>query len=584
MGTGLGRIYRVRRSDFKPSPLPRTADMSNAELLSQVGSDNGALRDLASQQLLWRLHDPKQPAEAKVLEGVVASAEKLLQSAPAPAVRAQSLGMLAGLERIRMPALRSALADADPRVRRYAIVLAEPYLAEANGPVAELLTALSREEDAGVLVQWSLSLGKAKHAAAEQALQTIAVKAASDVWLAKSLALVNEQFVDATLTGLLKATQTTSGEISPNAQMALEQTISALWTRASDAQQAALLATYFGDRTAQASNISAIQALLLSSVAPADIDQLTKDAALKSQIVATLKLARERLFAENVPTEERLRLVPLVTLLPASSKAALEDLTRLIGPQEPASIQQMALSVARRFKADETAEVMLQKWPELLPEVRSSVAALLLERRNWADHFVGALEKGAVKANDLDASITDRLRKYGDQNLQARTARVLGQPPNADRAKVVEDMLARLPGSGDVARGEKHFADHCAVCHRATPERPIVGAPLENITNWTRQQWVVAILDPSRTIEPKYHQYAILTKEGQTLFGVIEDRSTHHLTLVAPDGKRHDVELSEIERLKDQGVSLMPEGLETKLDAQAMADLLAYLQTLSARK
>ncbi len=111
-----------------------------------------------------------------------------------------------------------------------------------------------------------------------------------------------------------------------------------------------------------------------------------------------------------------------------------------------------------------------------------------------------------------------------------------------------------------------------------------MGAPLENITNWNREQWVVAILDPSRTIEPKYHQYALITKDGRTLSGLIEDRSTHHLTLVAPDGKRHEIELTDIERLKDQGVSLMPEGLESKFDAQAMADLLAYLQTLSARK
>ncbi len=136
-------------------------------------------------------------------------------------------------------------------------------------------------------------------------------------------------------------------------------------------------------------------------------------------------------------------------------------------------------------------------------------------------------------------------------------------------------MLARLPASSDAVRGEKHFVDHCAVCHRAAPDRPIVGAPLENITNWNREQWVVAILDPSRTIEPKYHQYALITKDGRTLSGLIEDRSTHHLTLVAPDGKRHEIELTDIERLKDQGVSLMPEGLESKFDAQAMADLLA---------
>ena len=330
--------------------------------------------------------------------------------------------------------------------------------------------------------------------------------------------------------------------------------------------------------------MSALEVLLLSSVASSDIDQLTKDAQLKAQIASAVQAARKQLFMDSTPADQRVRLVPLVTLLPDSPANALGDIARLLGPQQTPAIQQAALTAARRLKADDTATVLLGKWSELLPDVRTSVCSLLLERRNWGDKLVAALEEGAVKVNDLDAANVERLRNYGDGNMRSRTARVLGQPPNADRAKVVKEMLAKLPSSGDAKRGDKNFVDHCAVCHRGTPEKPIVGAPLENITNWNREQWVVAILDPSRTIEPKYHQYVLITKDGRTLSGLIEDRSTHDLTLVAPDGKRHEIELTEIERLKDQGVSLMPEGLETKLDAQSMADLLAYLQTLSSRK
>ncbi len=264
------------------------------------------------------------------------------------------------------------------------------------------------------------------------------------------------------------------------------------------------------------------------------MEQLSKNAALKSQLIKSVATSREQLFNANLSEAERVRLVPLVTVLRDSTEQALVDLVRLLGPQEPASVQQAALSAARKLRADQTAALMLEKWPELLPEVRSSVCGLLLERTAWGQQLVAALEKGTVKANDLDTAVVERLRKYGDAALQARTAAVLGKPPSADRAKVVQDMLARLPASSDAVRGEKHFVDHCAVCHRAAPDRPIVGAPLENITNWNREQWVVAILDPSRTIEPKYHQYALITKDGRTLSGLIEDRSTHHLTWSPP--------------------------------------------------
>lgn len=582
MGTGLGRIYRVHKDDYKPAPLPRTADMSIDKLLELMRSDNGAARDLAAQQLLWRLKDPTQPAAPADITKAVESLRQTLQRGSRPDARAQALGTLAGLERIDLPTLEIALADADGRVRRFAVMLSEPWINKADGSLQPLLKSLETENDLGVLVQWSLSLGGSQQMTASDALERIAAHATSSPWLAKSLALVNDAFVDATLSGLIKAAQSGGGR-EPKAQLAAEQAINALWSRASAEKQTQLLSTVFSSAAKDASGINELQVLLLSSLASADVPQLAKNSLLKAQVALAVQVARKQLFSAELPDAQRAKFVPLVTVLPDAPGDALQDIARLLGPQEPTLIHQAALNAARRMKAEATATVLLEKWTELLPDVRSSVCTLLLERRNWGEQLILALENGSVKANDLDATILERLRKYGDDKLQARTNRILGQPPNSDRVKVVQDMLAKLPKASDAVRGEKHFTDHCAVCHRGTADRPIVGAPLENITNWNRDQWVVAILDPSRNIEPKYHQYAVVTKDGRTLSGLIEDRSTHHLTLVAPDGKRHDIELSEIERLKDQGVSLMPDGLETKLDGQAMADLLAYLLTLSKR-
>ncbi len=558
--------------------------MSTEELLKAMQSDNGALRDLAAQQLLWRSSDPAKPLKEPVVQSLAASLQQVLTEAPDPAVRCQALGTLAGMQRLSEAALASGLADADPRVRRYAVTLTEPQMVSPDQNLDGYLTTLTQEQDVGVLLQWSLSLGAAQHPSAVKALELIASRASSDMWLAKSLALVSDPHVDAVLGGLLKSLSNEKPELPPNARAACEQSISSLWVRASAATQARLLAGAFKRSPSDDGAMSAVQMVMLTAAAATDATAITKEPLLNEQIMQAVATARTRLFADETSESQRVKLVPLITLLRSSSSEALNDIARLLGPQQPPSVQQAALNAARRLKADDTASALLEHWSELLPEVRSSVCGLLLERRGWGEQFVVALENGKVKANDLDAAIVERLRTYGDGNLQARTARVLGQPPNADRAKVVQEMLTKMPMRGDTGRGEKQFVDHCAVCHRGTPDKPIVGAPLENIANWTREQWVVAILDPSRTIEPKYHQYVVATKDGRVLSGLIEDRSTHHLTLVAPDGKRHEIELSEIERLKDQGVSLMPDGLETKLDAAAMSDLVAYLETLKTRK
>ncbi len=156
-GTGLGRLYRIRSKNFQPNPLPKTEQMSKAELLSALASDNGALRDLAQQQLLWRsLPAGKQEIPAK-RNGEQLSSQQLSEDvaglaidSPRPAVRAQALGLLAGLGRLDDTTLTRAAKDADPRVRRYAASLAKKPILPAS---------TKDETDSGVLLQWALTLG-----------------------------------------------------------------------------------------------------------------------------------------------------------------------------------------------------------------------------------------------------------------------------------------------------------------------------------------------------------------------------------------------------------------------------------------
>ncbi|MCC6510309.1 MAG: neutral/alkaline non-lysosomal ceramidase N-terminal domain-containing protein, partial [Pirellulaceae bacterium] len=171
-GTGLGRIYRVRREDFKPTALPLTDKMSDDELLKTLASDNGAARDLAAQQILWRSTASASPTLVQQLKA-------LLTESQLPSVRAQVLGTLQGLSQVDQATLAIGLKDADPRVRRYAVTLAEPTLADAspNKPgsdLSALANLAGQEKDAGVLLQLALSLGGAANPAAHGLLESVA--------------------------------------------------------------------------------------------------------------------------------------------------------------------------------------------------------------------------------------------------------------------------------------------------------------------------------------------------------------------------------------------------------------------------
>ncbi len=187
-----------------------------------------------------------------------------------------SAGYIGRIEQSQPRFIAKIVGDEDPRVRRYAVTLAEPIMADASGQLESLLSKVESERDAGVLLQWSLSLGGANHPAAGKALESIASKAALDPWLAKSLALVNEQFVDSTLTGLLKAAGSSLDNAQPNTRAALEQTINSLWSRSGQSRQVQLLGTYFTGSNSDASPMSSLQVLLLSSLASADMEQLSR--------------------------------------------------------------------------------------------------------------------------------------------------------------------------------------------------------------------------------------------------------------------------------------------------------------------
>jgi hypothetical protein len=54
------------------------------------------------------------------------------------------------------------------------------------------------------------------------------------------------------------------------------------------------------------------------------------------------------------------------------------------------------------------------------------------------------------------------------------------------------------------------------------------------------------------------------------------------ITLVGQEGKQLDLRRNEIESIQSSGKSLMPEGMEKDLTPQELADVIAYIRTLSA--
>lgn len=71
--------------------------------------------------------------------------------------------------------------------------------------------------------------------------------------------------------------------------------------------------------------------------------------------------------------------------------------------------------------------------------------------------------------------------------------------------------------------------------------------------------------------------YIAVTVSGTTHNEVIISESSTSITLRRAEAKENSLLRADVKMLRDTGRSLMPEGLEKRIDLQGMADLIAWL-------
>jgi len=574
-GEALGRLYRVRRRDYQPSLLPNVASMNGEQLIESLVSNNGALRDLAQFQFLWRSSAERQSLIPIIRERALASTD--------PAVRLQCFATLVAGGLATSDDVASAIADRDPRVVPFAIRSSESFIEKHPDLIRAIANRTNDELGPEVDLQILLSLGAlGKLAAGDEAtkipIASIIARHLTDPWIVRAIPLVHDSLIPSTIEAVMVAIDAAQ-DFSTDQWSELETCIQRLLNRTSMESKQLWMSRYFSDNT-NASNqeLSAAKLLLLGGMASST---KTSNRAGNQGLFANLSIVestRSKILDSNIESKLRSRFINLLGHGLGSVDIELDMLAKLLGPDQPPEVQESAMAAIRRIDDPRAADVLLAKWTSMTADARRNVCATLLQRKPWIEKLVLALEDSSIKVRDLDAATIQQLRSKGDRSLMARCEKILGRPANLDRARLVDDYLGRLNASTDRMRGEKLYLQHCAACHLAKPSKPIVGPPLENLKHWTTDQWLTAVLDPNRNLEPKYHQYSVLTTNGQVFSGVIESQTSSAVVLAMSDGSRREILLTDIETLKDMGISLMPEGIETSLSPDQLSDLLDFVR------
>ena len=155
---------------------------------------------------------------------------------------------------------------------------------------------------------------------------------------------------------------------------------------------------------------------------------------------------------------------------------------------------------------------------------------------------------------------------------------ILPKPTTADRAKVIADYAQVAGLKGDAARGHTLFQQQCAICHRMRGEGQDIGPDLGMTADKPLDWLLTAIFDPNAAIEPRYQAQTLKLKSGAEFTGIVAAETANNLTLRLPGGTDIPALRSDIASQTASGKSLMPEGLESVLKPQDLADILAALR------
>ena len=231
----------------------------------------------------------------------------------------------------------------------------------------------------------------------------------------------------------------------------------------------------------------------------------------------------------------------------------------------------------KKINRPKVAEILVGRWAGLGPGLRAETLNLLFSRAGWLEALVGALEQGRIPKAQIALPQQQQLLNHKDSRIKQRAARLF--QVNADRQKNLQAYAEVETSRGDPAKGRTWFKQICAACHRVKDEGNAIGPDLGMMSDKPVSDFVIAILDPNRSIEARYVNYTALLKNEREISGVIVTETANSITLRNSGGPEETVLRSDLQELRSSGLSLMPEGLENALNPQDLADLISYLKT-----
>lgn len=245
-------------------------------------------------------------------------------------------------------------------------------------------------------------------------------------------------------------------------------------------------------------------------------------------------------------------------------------------------VRGLALRGLGGYDDAQTPSAILTVYENLDGNERRDALNTLASRVLYARPLLAAVAAGKIPKTDLTADLVRQLRNLKDEPLRTQLTEVWGviRETSPDMQAEVEKYrgIYWAGGSqpGDAPRGRAIFNRICAQCHHLFDTGGNVGPNITGANRGDLDYLLQNILYPNAVIPNEYRAATLETRDGRVVTGIIKSQTASGY-LVQTVNEQVTLPKTEVTKVEQSEISMMPEGLITGLQPQEIRDLLYYL-------
>jgi putative heme-binding domain-containing protein len=295
---------------------------------------------------------------------------------------------------------------------------------------------------------------------------------------------------------------------------------------------------------------------------------------------AAIKQAREIL--DSAKETEADRIAAIDAIASARDVECFSSVSALLGSEStPELLRSRLLGALGRYDSPAVAELVLECYAKLSPDLQPQAIELLTQRATWSRRLLEAIGRQDLPASALNVNQVRALLASPDKELVALVTSQWGAvrtERNPERENIIRQMHDQLSqASGSPHRGREVFNRVCGQCHKIYGTGQDVGPEITRNGRGSFEHLLSNVFDPSLVIGASYQARSVITADGRILTGLLAEDNEQRIVLKIQGGKFEIVPREDVEEIAISKLSLMPEGLEKQLTPEQLADLFAFL-------